>query len=132
LGYCVAGPKIQREMMKYYTGGTSMLTNVAGAAAVRDWDHVQRSRQVVWDFKARCYAEFEKMGWDYIPSQGTFIMVDIGRESRPIVNEMRKRNVWISTRRQDEFKNFIRISAGTDEETEVFLDTLKQVMSGMS
>lgn len=132
LGYCVSSQKIQMEMMKYFTGGSSMLTNVAGAAAVRDLDHVQRSRQVVWDFKARCYAEFEKMGWDYVPSQGTFIMVNIGRESGPIVSEMRKRKVWISRRRQDEFKNWIRVSAGTEQETEVFLDTLKQVMSGMS
>jgi len=129
LGYCVASQDIQREMKKYFTGGTSMLTNVAGAAAVQDLDHIQRSRQVVWDFKNRVYEECEKMGWEYLPSQGTFIMVNLGRESRKIVSEMRKRNVWITSRRRDEFKNWIRISAGTEDETEVFLDTLKQVMS---
>ena len=106
-----------------------MLTNVAGAAAVQDLDHMQRSRQVVWDFKKRVYEECEKMGWEYLPSQGTFIMVNLGRESRKIVSEMRNRNVWITSRRRDEFKNWIRISAGTEDETEVFLDTLKQVMS---
>mgnify|MGYP001463398153 CR=1 FL=1 len=129
LGYCVSSQKIQREMMKYFTGGTSMLTNVAGTAAVQDIEHIQRSREVVWAFKNRLYEECEKMGWEYIPTQGTFVMVNIGTESRKIVSEMRKRNVWISSRRQDEFKNWIRVSAGTEDETEVFLDTLQQVMS---
>jgi histidinol-phosphate aminotransferase len=105
---------------------------VAGKAAVEDLAHLQRSREVVWDFKKRCYEEFNKMGLEYIPTQGTFIMVNLKRESAPIVREMRKRNVMISNRRQEEFKNWIRVSAGTMDETEVFLQTLKDVMTAAS
>ena len=132
LGYGVASQKIQTELRKYSTGGPNVLASVAGAAAVRDLDHLQKSREVVWQFKHRLYEEFDKMGLEYIPSQGTFIMVNINRSSRAVVTEMRKRKVSVSSRRQDEFKNWIRISAGTDYETEVFLKTLKDVLSKAS
>lgn len=132
LGYSVSSDKIKNEMMKYYTGGPNMLANVAGEATVKDWNHMVKSREVVWSFKKRLYEECEKMGWDYIPSQGTFVMVNLGRETRPIVQEMRKRKVMISNRRQSEFKNWIRVSAGTEPETEVFLQTLKEVVATAS
>jgi histidinol-phosphate aminotransferase len=132
LGYGVASQKIQTELRKYSTGGPNVLASVAGAAAVRDLDHLQKSREVVWQFKHRLYEEFDKMGLEYIPSQGTFIMVNINRPARAVVTEMRKRKVSVSSRRQDEFKNWIRISAGTDYETEVFLKTLKDVLSKAS
>lgn len=132
LGYGVASQKIQTELRKYSTGGPNVLASVAGAAAVRDLDHLQKSREVVWQFKHRLYEEFDKMGLEYIPSQGTFIMVNINRSSRAVVTEMRKRKVSVSSRRQDEFKNWIRISAGTHYETEVFLKTLKDVLSKAS
>jgi len=129
LGYSVSSQKVKAEMMKYFNGGPSILANVAGKAAVEDLEHLQRSRETVWSFKKRCYAEFEKMGFSYIPTQGTFIMVDLKREAGPVVREMRKRNVMISNRRQEEFKNWIRVSAGTEDETEVFLQTLKEVLT---
>jgi histidinol-phosphate aminotransferase len=132
LGYAVSSRKVQMEMMKYFNGGSNVLANVAGKAGVEDLDHLQRSREAVWAFKKRCYAEFDKMGLEYIPTQGTFIMVNLKREAMPIVREMRKRNVMISTRRQEDFKDWIRVSAGTMDETEVFLQTLKEVMSAAS
>lgn len=132
LGYCVSSQKTQQDMRKYMTGSSNMLANVAGTEAVKDLEHVQKSRQAVWDFKKRCYEEFEKMGLEYIPSQGTFVMVNLGREARPIVMEMGRRRVRVSLRRDKAFKNWIRVSAGTMPETEVFLKTLKDVMGAAS
>lgn len=132
LGYVVASKTIKQEMQKFMTGGGlgfNMLGNVAGTAAVQDMDHIRRSRQTVMDFKKRCYAEFDKMGLEYVPTQSNFMMVNLGREAMPIVMEMGKRKVQVSMRRNEEFKNWIRISSGTMEETEVFLKTLHEVMT---
>ena len=129
LGYCVASQKIQDEMGKYYQEGPNALASVAGAASVRDLEHLQKSREAVWDFKKRCYAAFDEMGIEYLPSQGTFVMADLKRSAMRVVREMRSRNVWISSRRQSAFRNWIRVSAGTEAETEVFLQTLKDVMA---
>jgi histidinol-phosphate aminotransferase len=132
LGYAVASPKIKQEMQKYNKGGqngANKLANVAGTAAVEDIDHIQRSRQAVMDFKKRCYAEFDKMGLEYLPSQSNFMMVNLGRPAMPVVMEMGKRKVNISFRQDAEFKNWMRVSSGTMPETEVFLSTLREVLA---
>ncbi len=132
LGYCVASQKIQNEMRKYYQEGPNALASVAGAASVRDLEHLRKSREAVWTFKQRCYAAFDEMGIEYLPSQGTFIMADLKQSAMQVVREMRSRNVWISSRRQQAFRNWIRVSAGTEAETDVFLQTLREVLAKSS
>ena len=132
LGYVVTSKKIKTEMQKFMTGGGlgfNMLGNVAGTASVEDMDHIRRSRQACMDFKTRCYEEFDKMGLEYVPTQSNFMMVNLGREATPIVMEMGKRKVNVSMRRNEEFKNWMRVSSGTMDETEVFLKTLQEVMT---
>jgi len=60
------------------------------------------------------------------------VMADLKRSAMQVVREMRTRNVWISSRRQQEFRNWIRVSAGTEAETEVFIQTLKDVLAKSS
>lgn len=132
LGYAVASEKIRTEMQKYNKGGQigpNKLANVAGAAAASDMDHVRRSREAVFAFKQRCYAEFDKMGLEYLPSSSNFMMVNLGRQAMPVVMEMGKRKVNVSMRRDPVFANWMRVSSGTMDETEVFLKTLQEVMT---
>ena len=128
LGYCVASEKIQTEMRKYYQEGPNVLASVAGAAAVRDINHLRKSRDAVWNFKKRFYLVFDEMVIEYIPSQGTYVMANIKTPASRVGREMRSRNIWISSRRQRTFRDWIRVSAGTESETEVFLQTLKTVL----
>ena len=131
LGYCVSGQKIQSEMRKHEAGGPNMLAIMAGTESVKDMDHVQRSREVAWAFRKRCYEELDKMGLEYIPAHGTFMMIDLNRPAAPIVKELRNRNVLVGTRGQGlgGRQSWIRVSAGTRDETDVFLQTLKDVMA---
>jgi histidinol-phosphate aminotransferase len=69
------------------------------------------------------------MGLEYLPSQSNFMMVNLGKQAMPIVMEMGKRKVNVSMRRDPVFANWLRVSSGTTPETEVFLQTLKEVMT---
>ena len=95
---------------------------------IYDINHLRKSRDAVWNFKKRCYQVFDEMGIEYIPSQGTYVMANIKTPASRVVREMRSRNIWISSRRQRTFRDWIRVSAGTESETEVFLQTLKTVL----
>lgn len=132
LGYAVCSPKIQQALRFYMTGSPNLLAQVAGAAAVLDLDHVRESQQVVWDFRDRCYAEFKKMGLEYIPGEGNFFMVNIGRDSMPVLRELFKRRVMVTNRTRETMPNWIRVSSGTQQETEVFLNELKDILSSAS
>ena len=129
LGYAVAGSKILDRMSMYSTGSPSMLARMAGAAAVEDTAHFEKSRQAVKDSKAMMYNGFDEMGLEYIRSQSSFVMVNVKHDSETVSDEMWRRRVRISDRGSDHMKGWIRVSAGTKEETQVFLKTLRTVLT---
>lgn len=129
LGYSVASSRINERMSIYNTGRASALAQIAGTAAVEDQEHFHKSRQAVLDSKKLMYEAFDEMGLEYIPSQSSFVLVNVDRDSQTVRNEMWKRRVSISTRGSRHMGGWIRISAGTRDETEVFLSTLKTVLT---
>ena len=129
LGYSVASSKINERMSIFNTGRASALAQIAGTAAVEDQEHFQKSRQAVLDSKKLMYEAFDELDLEYIPSQSSFVLVNVGRDSQNVRNEMWKRRVSISTRGSQHMEGWIRISAGTSDETEVFLSTLKTVLT---
>ena len=131
LGYAVSKPggRIQQKLRFYMTGSPNLLAQVAGAAAVKDMDHVRRSQEVVWNFRDRCFAEFDKMGLEYIPSESNFFMVNLGKNSMPVMRELFSRGVMVTNRTREAMPTWIRVSSGTERETEVFLNELKDIMA---
>jgi histidinol-phosphate aminotransferase len=129
LGYGICSQAIQEKLRFYSTGGPNMLAYVAGEASLKDRDHYRRSQEVVWHFRARLEDEFTKMGMEFIPSSGNFMMVDLGKPSMNIMRAMMQKGVMVTNRRREAFPNWIRVSSGTEAETEVFLDVLKEVMN---
>lgn len=129
LGYAVAGSQILDRMSMYSTGSASMLARMAGAAAVEDTAHIEKSRQAVKDSKAMLYNGFDEMGLEYIRSQSSFVMVNVQHDSETVSDEMWRRRVRISDRGSKYMKGWIRVSAGTKEETQVFLSTLRTVLT---
>ena len=129
LGYGICSQVIQEKLRFYSTGSPNMLAYVAGEASLKDRDHYRRSQEVVWHFRERLEDEFTKMGLEFIPSSGNFMMVDLGKPSMNIMRAMMQKGVMVTNRRREAFPNWIRVSSGTEAETEVFLDVLKEVMN---
>ena len=130
LGYAVCNPKIQ-EKLKYFEARYTflpLLTLMAGIEAVKDQDHVRRSQQVVWGFRDQCYKAFDRMGLEYIPSEANFMMVNVNRNAEDFYRSLFKRRVKVAARWDETMPTWIRISAGTEQETEVFLNELEYVL----
>jgi histidinol-phosphate/aromatic aminotransferase/cobyric acid decarboxylase-like protein len=58
--------------------------------------------------------------------QANFVMLDLGAEVRPIIEQFRARNVIVG-RRFASMPNFLRVTIGTQPETEAFLATLREI-----
>ena len=131
LGYAVCSAAIQQKIEFYGSmfNFIPLLTMVAGTAAVKDMDHVRRSQQTVWDFRDSCYQTFDEIGLEYIPSEGNFFMVNVGRDGGQFAREMFKRRVKVTARSREKMPTWIRVSAGSARETEVFLNEFKDIMS---
>ncbi|MBT5872484.1 MAG: histidinol-phosphate aminotransferase, partial [Candidatus Latescibacteria bacterium] len=100
----------------------------AGVAAVKDKEHVRRTLRMVQAFKERCYAKFDTMGLEYIKSHSNFLTVNANMDSDTVKQELEKRGVRISNSGLTDLKTWIRVSAGTLDETEIFLKEFKSVL----
>ena len=68
------------------------------------------------------------MGLEYIPSSSNFMMVNLGKPSMDIMRAMFEKGVMVTNRRREAYPTWIRVSSGSEAETEVFLNVLKEVM----
>ena len=91
--------------------------------------NLQRSQQVVWDFQDRCYEAFDKLGLEYLKSSGSFFMVNVRQDGTQFARELFKRGIRVAVRNRDLMPTWIRVSAGTAPETEVFLEEFKKSLS---
>ena len=130
LGYSVSSTAIQEKILFYMADSIpGVLTQIAGMEAVKDLAHVRRSQQAVWDFRDQCYPVFDRMGLEYIKGEGNFFQVKVGSNRTEIYRELGKRRVQVSTRGGDRMAEWLRVSAGTARETEVFLNELEDILS---
>ena len=140
IGYAITNkPLLDRMMLQQgFGGGLTSLSTHAANAALGDLEFVTRSKKVVNDGKDFLMAEFDKMGLEYTPSHGNFMIVNIGRDSQRMSGEMRKRGIMIRsgggyrTREVNPLKNHIRVSIGKPDELEVFMNELKDILGKAS
>jgi histidinol-phosphate aminotransferase len=62
----------------------------------------------------------------FIPSQANFIMLDMGTDVKPIIEQFRAHNIVVG-RRFAAVPNFLRVTIGTQPETEAFLAALREI-----
>ncbi|MBT5872687.1 MAG: aminotransferase class I/II-fold pyridoxal phosphate-dependent enzyme [Candidatus Latescibacteria bacterium] len=129
MGYSVCSQAIQDKLRFYMSAGfPPVLPLSAALESVKDLNHLNRSREMVWAFHDRCYEVFDRMGVEYLPGQGNFFMVNVGRDGDEFVREMFKERVKVAARNRDTQPTWIRVSAGTAPETEVFLNVFQKLM----
>lgn len=129
VGYAIADPKLIMRMRPHTLGwlGRNILSDVATIAALGDQDHIRLVRTHVLKEKAYLYTTLTNMGLKPVKTQTIFVLVDMGKDTQSVVDELKARKVLI--RRANGMPNYLRISVGTRAENEVFLDTLKEVLS---
>jgi len=130
IGYSVCSQAIQKKISFYMTTGfPPVLPLVAAEATAKDMYNLQRSQQVVWDFQDRCYEAFDKLGLEYLKSSGSFFMVNVRQDGTQFARELFKRGIRVAVRNRDLMPTWIRVSAGTAPESEVFLEEFKKSLS---
>jgi histidinol-phosphate aminotransferase len=106
----------------------NLLAQVAATAALGDKEHLERSRKVNHEGKEYLYKEFEKMQLDYVPTESNFIFVDTGKDCKAVFQQMLKLGVIVRSGDIFGYPTFIRVTVGTSEENQRFIDSLQKVL----
>lgn len=104
------------------------VTEAGCVAALGDTQHVTDTVTLNNQAKAYLYSEFTRMGLDYIPSETNFMMVDCGRNSESVYNELNSQGIYV--RRGWGMDDWLRVSTGTMADMAAFIAALEDILFG--
>ena len=127
LGYAVGAKETiaqLREQSLQDNANAAVLA--AGLASLRDPANIGACREKLNSTRTWLCSELSKDGRFFIPSQANFVMIDMQTDVRPIIDQFAARNILVG-RRFPSMSNYLRITIGTQQETETFLATLREI-----
>lgn len=128
-GYCVTqSANIGTLKTHQIFDSVNIMAIVAALASLKDADHIARGRKLNAEVKKSVCAELDTLGYRYIPSHTNFMMIDLRREVRPVLNAFRSRGVEVG-RLFPALPNFMRVSIGTSSQMKQFLSAFGEVMA---
>jgi histidinol-phosphate aminotransferase len=127
LGYCVAQPQTIQRLRPHQTwDSVNIMAMVAAIASLNDADHVTNGRRLNSETKKFTLGELEARGYESIPSQANFIMIDVKRPVRPMLDGLRQRGVQVG-RLFPTLPTHMRVTIGKKSEMEAFLSAFRHV-----
>nr|MBA2435697.1 aminotransferase class I/II-fold pyridoxal phosphate-dependent enzyme [Chthoniobacterales bacterium] len=128
-GYCVAQSfTVERMRERQSWDSTNVLALVAAGASLADAEHVSKGRALNTETRAFTAGELKKMGYESIPSQANFIMVDLKRPVVPVRNTLMQRKIQVG-RLFPALPNHLRLTIGKKAEMEAFLAAFRAVIA---
>src|SRR5262249_52747939 len=119
-----------RELVKVKDSyNCDVLSLAAAAAALEDADYLRSTRTRILATRERLTRELTKLGFAVSPSQANFLWCE--RSDRPveaIYEGLKQRMVLVRYMNYDGYGDGLRISIGTDGETDRLLEELHRLL----
>jgi histidinol-phosphate aminotransferase len=130
LGYAVARPEVVEWVDRVRAPfNVSRIAQAAGVAALRDEEHVGRTRALVRAERPRLAEGLRSVGATVVPSQGNFVLADFpGRPARELFEATLREGIVIRPLHGYGFPNAQRISVGLPADNDRCVAALGKVL----
>ncbi len=135
LGFAVGQPALIQDLDKMRFAinpyNVNSLTQIAGAASVRDPEYFRWTRDRVINARDYTSAELTKLGFVVLPSCANFVFAkpcNIG--ARDYVQALRARNILVRWFDKDRIRDYARISIGSMEQMRALIDATAEIVGG--
>lgn len=130
----LAGEARQMAMVRRVASPYSV--NAAALAilpeALQDQNYVARYVAQVRSNREKLQLESGRLGLHYWPSQANFVLVRIGPAHAEFVRALRDGGILVRDRHTDPgCEDCVRLTVGTDEHTQLFIDALREVVESL-
>lgn len=130
VGYGIAHPEfidfLNKIRLPINVNGTAQ---VAALASLKDIEFKNYCIENNIQGKEYYYNSFKEMNLEYVPTETNFIMVNVGKDSIDVVNEVLKRGISLRAGVEFGMPTWIRISIGRPEENQLVIEKLKEVLN---
>jgi histidinol-phosphate aminotransferase len=129
IGYLFAPPKYVEAMNKVRQPfNTNSLAQTAAVAALEDERHLRRVVRLNRRERRALEQALREIDLHCLPSQGNFLLVDVGRSGSEVYGELLTRGVITRAMAGYGYPNHLRVTVGTPEENNALLEALKSVL----
>ena len=128
LGYALAPRNLVQRMRPWGTGTINALVRYGGVAALRDTAAQAWVKKVTIEQRGKAMHALGALGYETIPSDANFFMVNLRRPVAPLIDEFEKKGVLVG-RPFPPLNEHLRVSVGTPDEMDRFMVALKAVMA---
>jgi histidinol-phosphate aminotransferase len=127
LGYAIgAKEQIAQISAQLLQDNGNAAVLAAALASLDDPQNIAASRERLVATRTWLCAALTHDGRSFIPSHANFVMLDMGSDVQPFIEQFKARNIIVG-RRFPAMANFLRVTIGTQSETEAFLAALRQI-----
>ena len=133
LGFCVASEEICKDLntIRYSVNpyNVNRMTMATGSGAVKDKDYFDRNRLEIIETREKTAAELKKLGFTVLPSKTNFLFAKCEAISgEELYTKLRENGILVRHFTSERICEFNRITIGTPEEMEVFINTVKKIL----
>jgi histidinol-phosphate aminotransferase len=130
IGYGMGHPELIEALNRVRSPfNANFVAQVAALGALDDQEHVARSVESNRRGMKFITEELTLLGVRYTPSVGNFLLVDTGRDCEEDFARLLHEGVIVRPMKLYAFPTSLRVTVGTQEENEKFLEALRRVMS---
>jgi histidinol-phosphate aminotransferase len=128
VGYCVAKDEFIHAIEKVGPPfSVNRLGQVGAAAALKDREHVQRTKDINEKGKKYLYECFKELDIFHIPSETNFVTFEVKSDAKGIAEELQKKGIIIRPLSMYGQPNLLRITVGTPKQNKRFMDTFRKL-----
>src|SRR6266850_375216 len=125
LGYAVALPEIIDQLKPLVVSyNTNAVVKYGGVAALKDTANETRIKRLNKQIRDKSTNELKSMGYEVIPSQTNYFMVNVKRDVTKVGEEFSEKGILIG-RKFPPLNEWLRVSVGTEDEMNRFMKAFK-------
>lgn len=129
IGYGIAGPEVVDILNRVREPfNVNSIAQEAARACLKDKAYYQKALKVLEKERKYLYKEIKALGLNYIPSATNFILVDVGKPGKKIVQALLKKGIIVRDMTAWGLATFIRITIGLPIENQKCVRVLKNIL----
>ena len=133
VGFAVGHPALieglERVKNSFNSYPLGRLAQAGAIAAIQDQAHLESTSKKVIQTRERLVAELASLGFDTLPSTANFIFTRHPKHAgAKLYQALRDRGIIVRHFKSPRIEEFLRITIGTDEQTNELIAALKQIL----
>lgn len=129
VGYIITQPEIAEKVRSFVTSSPNVAGIAAAIASYNDNSFLDYSKSKILQARQMIVESTKAMGLNPLPSETSFVFVDVGMDADVFRDRMKEKGVYIRGK-YGEYTNMSRVSAGYIEDVKRYVEALPYALEG--